>query len=438
MVEVFRHSWPNLLRSARLSFFRQTVGTYGTQMAMAALSLASSAIIARALGPAGRGDYAVAMAIGLLGIQLGTLGLNSTNSYLLAKDRTLLPPLLANSLLASFLVGGAGAVVLGGVMDFSAQAPIHGRLLWLAVLRIPFGIAYLLVVNLFMGLLEVRLYNTIELVNKTLVTALIVATVWLGARTPEMMLLVLLFGMIISFIFALGKLNRFFATHSRPSMTLFRENFPLGWKAYLCSLFSFLVIRIDLLMVKFFLGATAAGYYSIAGNSADFLLLLPAAVSTVLFPKLSSMSHDTEKRALALKAVGGTGLGLLPLLLVIGMSANFVIVRLFGKAFAPATPALLLLLPGILFLSLETVLVQYLNSCGFPRSVVAIWILSAAFNILANLWAIPAYGINGASVVSSVSYFGVLLGVTWVAYSRPRTPSPAGQSAAAGIEVFID
>lgn len=414
------------------------MGTYGTQMAMAALSLVSSPIIARALGPAGRGDYAVAMAIGLLGVQLGNLGLPSTNSYLLAKNRTLLPPLLANSLLASFLVGGAGAIMLAAVMDFSAWAPIHGRLLWLAVLRIPFGMAYLLVVNLFMGLLEVRLYNTIELVNKTLATAIIVATVWLGTRTPEMMLLVLLFGMIISFIYALGKLNRFCTTHSRPSTNLLRENFPLGWKAYLCSLFAFLVLRIDLLMVKLFLGATAAGYYSIAGNMADFLLLLPAAVSAVLFPKLSAMSHETERRALALKAVGGTALGLLPLLLVIGMAANFVIVGLFGKAFAPASPAFLLLLPGIFFFGLEIVLVQYLNSCGFPRSVVAIWILSAAFNILANLWAIPAYGINGASVVSSISYLGVLLGVIWIAYSRARTPSSAAQSAAVEIDVFFD
>jgi O-antigen/teichoic acid export membrane protein len=414
----------------RSGFFRQAVSTYGTQLLMAVLSLVASVIIARALGPGGRGDYAVAMTMGIIGVQLGNLGLQSTNSYFVAKDRALLPTLLANSLSISFLLGGAAAVVLGAVFHFWAKAPVHGRLLWLTLVWIPFGLAYLLVVNLLMGLQEVRLYNTIELTNKVLATVFIVAAVWLGARTPEIIFLLVLLGLTISFFIALRKLKGLSHVRARPSMDLFRKNFELGWKAYLCCFFSFLVIRIDLLMVKSMLGAPAAGYYSIAVTLADCVLLLPVAVGAVLFPKLSALSDDAQKRALTRNVVAGTAVGLFALLLVLGLSAKFVVLMLFGRAFSPATAAFLFLAPGILFLGLETVVAQYLNSCGFPMTIVVVWVSCTILNVALNFWAIPAYGINGASVISSISYLFALLGISWAIYTRQRSLAPAEREVA--------
>jgi O-antigen/teichoic acid export membrane protein len=59
----------------------------------------------------------------------------------------------------------------------------------------------------------------------------------------------------------------------------------------------------------------------------------------------------------------------------------------------------------MLFLGVNSVAVQFLNSIGYPKSVVVIWGCSCVFNICIDVWAIPRYGIVGASVVSSISYF---------------------------------
>jgi len=69
--------------------------------------------------------------------------------------------------------------------------------------------------------------------------------------------------------------------------------------------------------------------------------------------------------------------------------------------------------------------VQLLNSEGFPPVIVAAWIASTVVNVLLNLWAIPHYGITGASVVSSVCYFLMFLIVSVVVWKRFRTPQPA-------------
>ncbi len=414
-----RHSWLRFQDEiVRSRFARQAAGTYGTQLLMAVLGLVSSIIVARALGPSGRGDYAVAVAISAVGVQFLNLGLPSANSYFVSQDRTLLPALLANSLYASFLFGGAAALVVGAAFYFWSHAPLHGALLGLSLLWIPFSLAYLLTVNLLMGLLEVRRYNIVELLNRVLATVFIIVVIMLGARSPAAVFLAVLLALILGFGIAILALKKFVHAHPSLSLDLFRRNFQLGWRVYLSCLFAFLLIRVDLLMVRSMLGATAAGYYSISGTVADYLFLLPVAVGAILFPKLSAVPNDEQKRALTLKAVATTGLGLLTLLLMLGLSAKWVVPVLFGTAFTPAVLPILLLLPGILFLGLQVVLVQYVNSCGFPVSVVVLWVLATVLNIGANLWTIPRYGINGAAVVSSISYLVVLLGVVWITFTR--------------------
>ena len=77
-------------------------------------------------------------------------------------------------------------------------------------------------------------------------------------------------------------------------------------------------------------------------------------------------------------------------------------------------------MPGMLFLGIHMVAVQLLNSIGYPKSVVIIWGLFSLFNVMVNLWAIPHYGIAGASVVSSISYFLAFAFVMWVIYRTSR------------------
>lgn len=406
----FGSLWPK--KSLLLS---HVLDTYATQVLMAVLTFGTGIVISRVLGPIGRGEYAAAMATGTIGVQLGNMGLHATNSYSLAKNRGELPSLLANSLCITLLM----AVLMGGLVATASsfpqiKAPVSGSLLWLAAAWVPAGLGYLLVVNLLMGLHEVKLYNRIELFNKLLGTGFVLAVIALGARKAEAVVLAALIALLLSFGGTLRVLARFARFSARPSASLFRNNFQLGWKAYLCAFFAFLVIRIDLLMVKSMLGSAAAGAYSVAGTMADCIFLLPAAIGSVLFPKLAAMTSDVEKRFLIGKAALATGLSLLALVSLLAICSKLIIVGLFGQAFASAVPAFWLICPGIVFLGIETVLVQYLNSCGFPVSVVLLWVFCTLFNITVNLRAIPAYGINGAAAVSSISYFIAFLGVCWI------------------------
>ena len=387
------------------SSVRKVSETYLTQILNIIFSLATTVLVTRSLGPQGRGSYAVALAIGTLGVQLSNAGLHFSNTYHVAQDPDLLPALLGNSLFVSFGLGGLIAILGWAFLLVEPRlAPVQGTSLAFGLLWIPFGLALMLTENLLLGIREVRAYNTVEILNKTVNLALAVAVVLALHPRVEWFLVASFTTLLLSVATAIFKVGSLVKEWPRLSLALLRNNFPLGLKAYFIMLFSFLVLRIDLLMVKYMLGAEQAGYYSIAANIADVCLMLPMAITAILFPKLCGIADLRRRFALTRRAGFGIALALGLILIVASVLASPLVVLVFGRSFLPAASAFVWLAPGVLTLGIEIVIVQFLNSLGIPKAVIGVWAASTLANILGNLWAIPHFGIVGASAVSSISY----------------------------------
>jgi O-antigen/teichoic acid export membrane protein len=421
-LSVHSHSiWQQFIGSCRSTFssdfFHKVAETFATRILLIGIGLVTSVIVARCLGPEGRGLYAVAATIGAIGVQFGNVGLHASNTYYAARDRKLLPALVGNTIVVSFGFGSLGIALTWIIFFFWPNlAPVHGLLLILSLIWVPFGLAYLLLQNLLLGIQKVRSYNKIELATKILGLGLLGLVIFIRNVTAEMVFLAGLVALVISFIWALGRLLTLINNHPFPSFLLFKENIRYGLKAYLAAFFAFLVLRSDLLIVKYFLGPEQAGYYSVAVSMAEMIYMLPVVVGTILFPKLSVLTDIREKWFLARKISFNTGIGMVLVLAIAGFLAEPIVLVLYGKTFLPSLSAFLWLLPGMLFLGVETVAVQYLNSMGFPITVVIMWILTSVLNVGLNIWAIPVYGIVGASMVSSLSYFVAFALVIWISW----------------------
>jgi O-antigen/teichoic acid export membrane protein len=399
-------------RVGRSTFFGKVAETYVTQISLIAIGMVTTICVARMLGPEGRGLLAVAIALSGLGVQFGNLGLNASNTYYVAKDRSLLPQLLGNTLVISLGLVGIGASIVYLVLHARPQwSPVHGNLLILVLAWVPFGLAYMLLQNLLLGVQEVRAYNTIELVSKLLTLVFIGFVLFSGLVNPVTMFLAFFVALLISFVWAFWRLYGLLDQPLAVSSALFGRNIRLGIKAYLICLFYFIVLKADILLIKHFAGVVDAGYYSVATAVSGYLATLPTVVAAILFPTLSAMASVGEKLRMAKRATLGTGALLGLLLLIACFSAKLIVRILFGKAFLPAATAFIWLAPGAFFLGIEAVIVQFLNSFGYPKSVVGVWLAGVLLNLGANFIAIPRYGIVGAAAVSSLSYLMVLLGI---------------------------
>ncbi len=91
-------------------------------------------------------------------------------------------------------------------------------------------------------------------------------------------------------------------------------------------------------------------------------------------------------------------------------------------AFGPALPALLVLLPGVVALSLAKVVGGYVTGIGRPEINSYVSFVAFIVNIVANVLLIPRLGIVGASAASLISYSLTSLLLTFAAARFTRTP----------------
>jgi O-antigen/teichoic acid export membrane protein len=404
---------------------RNVFESYGTRLLVVAVTFATAVVLARELGPSGRGFYAVAAAVGAIGVQFSNLGLHLSNTYYVAKDRALLPALIGNTLAVVFVACVVTVLIGVGLVFWPKLSPVHGTLLILALASVPVGLAYLLTQGLLLGVSEVRAYNQIECGSKLLVLALICIPALVHLGTVELFFGLALLSALLGFLWALLRLRRISMEPLELSLAVFRQSISTGINAYMILFFGFLVLRIDLLMVKHMLGATEAGYYSISQVLAENTMMFPVVLGSLLFPKLSALKGREEKLQLANKAVLAAAALMLPAVVIGALAAEPLISIAFGRSFLPAVGPFVWLMPGTYFLGIETVMVQLLNSEGFPSIIVVAWIADTIINVGLNLWAIPRYGITGASIVSSVCYFVMFLIVLALVWKRNHTRQPA-------------
>ena len=185
-----------------------------------------------------------------------------------------------------------------------------------------------------------------------------------------------------------------------------------GLRAYVAIVVSFLVIRLDLLLVNGYLGSVEAGLYSVAATLADGMFVLPMVVALNLFPRVArSDSHEQTAEVFRSIAV------LYGALCLLTIPAAQLIPVVFGDEFEGSIDLYYWLLPGIFCLGLLTILAHHFAGRGYPKEAAAIWFVGLAVNIAINVAFLPGRGAWVASLASSVAY-AILLGLHVLLFVR--------------------
>ncbi len=408
-------------------FLRNIIATLGNRLLLIAIGLVTSVLVTRALGPEGRGQFAVAVALGAVGVQLGNLGLHASNTWAVSRDPRLLAPLLANSLAVSLVVGGGGAILIWAIVTVApGVSPLPPLVLAIGLLAIPIGLAYLLLQNLLLGTNRIRAFNLLDLAGRILTVVCFAALILADWVTVASALIVVVGVSILATIAAGTLLVQRVQDPIRPSLSLLREHSSYGAKAYFAALFAFLTLRLDLLMVQYIRGSADAGYYSIAVTLADLVYLLPVVVGTLLFPRLSAITDSERQWRIAWTVAVALGVVMTAVAIVAGVLGGTVISILYGEVFLPAVPAFVVLLPGIVGLSMHVILMNYAGAVGMPPITVYAPLAGFIVNVALNLWLIPTVGIVGASVASTIAY-SLMLAIS-ATYFLQRRRSPGART----------
>jgi O-antigen/teichoic acid export membrane protein len=191
---------------------------------------------------------------------------------------------------------------------------------------------------------------------------------------------------------------------------LVRRMLTYGFRIYVAILVSFLVIRLDLLLVNSFLGRTQAGLYSVAATFADGMFVLPTVIGLNLFTRVAR-GDPTEASAEVFRSVAVLyGLFCLATAPVAGIAIR----TFFGDDYSGATSLYYWLLPGIFSLGMLTILSHHFAGRGYPLQAMAFLIAGLALNVVLNVIFLPGRGAWVASLTSSITYAVLLVLHMWL------------------------
>ena len=185
----------------------------------------------------------------------------------------------------------------------------------------------------------------------------------------------------------------------RFSFVRFRELFQFGFPIIGFNFLNFINSRADDLLIGYFLGPIALGYYSIAYRILTVMQqLLVQTTQQITLPTFSRLQNNLEQfRQTFYTATKLTSLVAFPIFLGVAVLAPELIVLVFGKQWSPSIPVLQVLALAGLFQSISFFKSSVFVAMGKPSWSLWLSLLSMVLNLIGFLIAVR-WGIVAVAV----------------------------------------
>jgi len=370
-------------------------------------------VVARYLGPEIFGEYNSALAFVSTFILFADFGLSNYMVQEGSRDEGVLPLYLGNTLL--FKVFSSLAIyALMLVLMFPADYNPSIR-------------SMIIVLGLASGLnaLDATVYNYFQAKQQMYLAAMyqFLSTFLIGALT---LLVVVTQGDVVMItvtqLVTAALISLLLYTHLRRHIRLefdlsrlvvmLKRGLPYG----ISVIFLFVYFQIDMLMLSLMRPPIEVGIYAAAYRLIAVLLFIPGILTSVLYPILFQLGVESkekhrgtiEKIFKVLSAVG------IPGSVLIFVLADPLLTWLYGGGYPESVPILMLLSWFFALECLSFSLGDVLTTTDRQWTRAKIQGSAALLNIAINLYAIPRYGIYGASVATLITELYVFIAFYWI------------------------
>ncbi len=380
-----------------------SIATLITQLVVVFIGVVTTFLIARVLGPSGKGLFTITLTLASILVTIFHSSLGFANAHFASQSPELRPSLLGNGIALSFIGGGIFTFLVAIFFTNLRQNhyPIVSDRLWVIVLL---AIIPLLLQELSNGLvfgMESLLKMTATLLGKELVfLSLVIVLIMLNEGST--------FGFIslwlaIAFIgSSLMLIQAFRSTSESPfiEVTTMLKALKFGINYHSTHIFTLLRLRFDPLLIGLFLTSDEVGYYSIVMAFIAGIWSVPAIFGPYLLKHFRNFGIEPGYELISLTL--RTCFSLVVVIAVLIALFGPPLIALFpGKQFLPAYQALLLLLPGSVLYTISQLLSGILEEGMVDRAQkVGVWLFIS--NIVLSLLLIPKFGILGAAASTTI------------------------------------
>jgi O-antigen/teichoic acid export membrane protein len=357
-------------------------------------------ITARLLGPEDRGRYYYVMTLAALGLQLASFGIHASNNFLLSKQPNLLSRILANTRWIGLLGGlaaGAGVLTFEVVVGNSSSME---RTAIVVVILCPLNLLFLYLSNIAVGMNRPHLFNGLVILNSALA---VVSAAIAALLLPELnsFLVAAIIASALTCIFSWMLISEDCVVPWTFDWPLLSEGILFAARAHVTVLVGFLMARTGVAILRYDDAFADIGYWSIAAQIADGLLILPSTVGLLLFPALVR-AGDAERWVEFTAMAWRMGVVMLVVCVAAAVLVHPFITAVFGINYASAADIAIALLPSVFFLSATSMASQFLSAFGIPWTQLAAWVVGWVVQVGLSLFLVGDYGVLGLAWAQSV------------------------------------
>ena len=397
----------------------------------ATLSLATSAaiqgcnaltgiLLARSLGPAGRGELASILLWPSILAAVGSLGVSEAVTYETATGSSPVRA-VAGSGLAVAAIQSLALIVIGVVI---APVVVHGvreteivRATYLFLSFIPLNLLTLYAIGILNGLQQFLVYHALRFMVIALMTGGVVVLAINQALTVRAAIVAYLIANAATAVAALLVLHR----HGALSLAYRRETarrlLGFGIRSHTTNVAFLLNERLDQLVISIFLAPAKLGLYVIAVTLTAATSIIGTATGMAVLPVVAALKDPAERIATATRYIGWVLLGAACVTVPMVIFTPLLIRVLFGEAFLGAAPVARVLLVAAVFLSTNRVIGAVLKAIGRPLDAGMAECLSLAVTVAGLALLLPRLELLGAGVTSLLAYCST---TAWMASRAAR------------------
>jgi antigen flippase len=376
-----------------------------TGLAIQSALVVTGPLLARMLGPSGRGYLAALILWPLVITQLGNLGIPSALTYSIARHpassrglaRLGLSFALPQALLLVALQGVWLLLILHG------DPPEVRAAGWLTLALVPAMLAQQYGLALLQGHLRLRLFNGLRLLPWLLYAIGVAALFVAGEDAIVPIVAALLVAFWSSGATALVSGIRCSRGEAPPTVgRRFLASF--GLRGLLSSFSAVDVLRPDQVVLALFLSPSALGLYVVGLAFTNLPYFIAKSVGLITFPWVASRREKADARRTMWSLLWlTTGIALV-IVAAMCATAHWLVPFFFGQSFTAAVTVTYIVLPGTVFLSARRVLSEGLKGRGYPLAGTVGELFSLAWIAVALAVLVPLWGIYGAAVALTSSY----------------------------------
>jgi len=168
-----------------------------------------------------------------------------------------------------------------------------------------------------------------------------------------------------------------------------------------------LIMSLDLFSIKVLLKSnTDAGFYSAASMISRVPYSLMGALFGALFPAISSSSSKNEiekTKQYICESTRYVLIFIIPLSLILSATATNIVTLLYSNDYSAAGSPLAILVMGIGIFAIFSLFATIISGTGKPRVSMAIAVTILAGDGILNYFFVPAYGLIGAAMATTIS-----------------------------------